>query len=145
MASLLMVGGDLTLYTQLQASVAMLDQLGIRLNYVATEDWLAKLSRDRGRGAEATLINLASQPRGSTRLPKPRMAVPRPVTLDRSGRGTRTMKMSRWSTLKSSGSGDHERHFQAIGPAPAFTSWPGDDIPVGSRSGCTLDDLAARS
>ena len=58
MASLLMVGGDLTLYAQLQASVAMLDQLGIRLNYVATEDWLAKLSRDRGRGAEAMLINL---------------------------------------------------------------------------------------
>jgi hypothetical protein len=49
-----------TLLAQLQASLAMLDQLGIRFDYVDTDEWAVGVWRERGRGSEAAGISLAA-------------------------------------------------------------------------------------
>jgi hypothetical protein len=48
------------LAAQLDASLAMLDQLGIRFDCVETEEWYARIWRERGRGQETCFIDLAA-------------------------------------------------------------------------------------
>jgi hypothetical protein len=48
------------LYKQLQTSIAMLDQVGIRFEYVETKEWYAQVWRERGRGSETCFIDLAA-------------------------------------------------------------------------------------
>jgi hypothetical protein len=49
-----------TLFAQLQASLAMLDQLGVRFELVGTDEWNAKIWRERGRGSQVRFIDLAA-------------------------------------------------------------------------------------
>jgi hypothetical protein len=49
-----------TLFAQLQARLATLDQLGIRFGYQETDEWYAIICRQRGRGSEACFIELAA-------------------------------------------------------------------------------------
>lgn len=49
-----------TLFAQLEASLATLDRLGIRFELVETDEWYAKIWRERGRGSETCFIDLAA-------------------------------------------------------------------------------------
>ena len=48
------------LSAQVQASLAMLDQLGIRFDYVETDGWAVGVWRELGRCSEAAGISLAA-------------------------------------------------------------------------------------
>jgi hypothetical protein len=49
-----------TLFAQLEASLVMLDRLGIRFELVESDEWYAKIWRERGRGSETRFIDLAA-------------------------------------------------------------------------------------
>jgi hypothetical protein len=49
-----------TLLARLQASLAMLDQLGVRFDYVETDEWAVGVWRERGRGSEVAGVSLAA-------------------------------------------------------------------------------------
>jgi hypothetical protein len=48
------------LAVRLKESVAMLDRLGIRFELVESDEWYAKIWRERGRGSEVCFIDLAA-------------------------------------------------------------------------------------
>jgi ribosomal protein S27E len=68
---------EATLQARLQQSLALFEQLGVRFELVETDEWYAKIWRERGRGSETCFIDLpADLACGPGQAPCDRLALP---------------------------------------------------------------------